>query len=100
MRLKVPVLDGRSVIYQGDVIDLDTDQSVGDISSRNGSVRLDTKTGKYERTPSWEIWLFRRYRGQFETWQECAAFAEGVEAVLKRVTALSELPPPAQIVAA
>lgn len=100
MRLKVPVLDGRSVIYRGDVIDLDTGESVGELSSRNGATWLDTKTGKHKRTPSWEIWLFGKYVGRFETWYECAAFAQGVEAVLKRVAALSELPPPEQRAAA
>jgi hypothetical protein len=93
MRLKVPVLDGRSVIYQGDAIDLDTGNTVGHLSSRNGGTWLDTKTGKYRRTPSWEISLLDRYHGQFETWHECAAFAEGVQAVLNRVATLAEYPP-------
>jgi hypothetical protein len=88
MRLKVPVLDGRSVSHNGSIVDLDTGNLVGEINGRQGFSGHDPTTGKLERTPSWSISLLDKYSGQFETWEECAAFADGVQSVLNHMVAL------------
>lgn len=87
MRIDVPVADGRSHVagHQYDVKDLDSGKTVGWIYSRQG------ETWGSKRTPSWRIELFAgKYVGKFERWEECVAFAEGVEAVLNHMVSTAE----------
>jgi hypothetical protein len=81
MKLDVPYLDGRSVraaCKMHSVKDADTGETVGYLYSRQGG-------------PSWAISLFAdKFEGKYKTWEECVAFAEGVEQVLSiMVDALS-----------
>lgn len=82
MKLKVPRVDGRTVLAGGSdgVIDLDSGKSIGYIATRQG-VTLSEK-----RYPSRNISLFDwKCHGSVETHEECVAFAQGVEAVLNHM---------------
>jgi len=82
MRLKVSLVDGccRFVDCRRDVTDMDTGKNVGFILGPQGLTIENT------RCPNWSISLFDgKYIGNFESLDECAAFAAGVEAVLSHV---------------
>lgn len=86
MKLKVPVLDARTRRgrHPDRVIDLDTGKTIGFISGRHGSA-LDS-------FPSWVIQLFdAKYSAGFKSWEECAAFAKGVETVLNHMISVGEV---------
>ena len=70
--------------YAGDIIDLDSGESIGHIDIHQGSWR--GKTRSHTRTVS-----IMGYSEDFDTHGECYAFAKGVEAVINRV-----LPPHAK----
>jgi hypothetical protein len=53
------------------VIDEDSDDNVGDVAYKKGVGR--------------EVTLFGRYKGTFQTHDECAAFIKGVETVLNHM---------------
>ena len=93
MRIKIPKVDGRSrraMYLSVQVVDLDTGKVIGDIENRQGQIRLDSND-EYVRHPSRTISLFGgKYIGQFETHDECYAFAEGVQAVINHLTSLPE----------
>ena len=81
MKISVPKIDGRNTV--GDethpVFDAETGRALGYISSRRGS--------RFSVTPSWSISLFDdKYKGEFDRWDECRAFAEGVESVIRNLT--------------
>jgi hypothetical protein len=48
-----------------------------------GQFRMDKKRGR-------TVILFGKYRGDFETQQECQAFANGVAAVLNHITRIEK----------
>jgi hypothetical protein len=80
MKFNVPRIDRRSDLGDAHsaVINQDTGESVGYIISRHGS--------RYSMTPPWSISLLGdKYTGEFDRWDECRAFAEGVEAVLRHM---------------
>ena len=78
MRLSVPKIDGRTILganLQHEIVDEDTGSVVGCLSAANGS-SLSNSRSRY-------VDLFDgKYRGEFDSHAECAAFAAGVAAVL------------------
>jgi hypothetical protein len=74
MRLTINKFDGREHVHFADVWDKDSGQCVGSCH-------------QYHRFKA--IKLFgERYRGRFKTFEECAAFVAGVEAVLNEMTSM------------
>ena len=84
MKIRVPVIDGRSfdAINLGphNVIDEETGKAIGTIEGHRGSMGIDRSR--------WAICLFGKYNGYFERRDECVAFAEGVEAVINQVVSV------------
>jgi hypothetical protein len=82
MKLMVPAVNGRAgkasaYGHKHSVIDLHTGKTVGYLYSRRGFNLGD------QRIRSWAISLFNnQFEGKYERWEECVAFAEGVEQVL------------------
>jgi hypothetical protein len=82
MKLKVPRVSGRTgkaSVYghTQSVVDVHTGKAVGHLYNRRGF-----KLGG-QRIPSWAISLFNnQFEGTYESWDECVAFAQGVEQVL------------------
>jgi hypothetical protein len=80
MRLRVPYVDLRRQTGSGQsksVDDEDTGKSVGQIIYFTGP-----------SGPKRTISLFGKYHGEFETDEECAAFAKGVEEVLNHMVSI------------
>jgi hypothetical protein len=86
MRLKVPKIEGHSLMAGGrdDIVDLDSGRTVGFIRTRQGP---GTRC-----CPSRDISLYGKYKGSFETHNECVAFAKGVEAVLNHMVSPADKP--------
>jgi hypothetical protein len=89
MRFQVKKRNARKLREIGrvrdDVIDLDSGNTVGYVETEQGGWIGDT------RLPTRRISLFDgKYRGSFDNHEECAAFAEGVEAVLNHMVSLGE----------
>ena len=82
MKLKVPRGNGRtgqpSVYGQThNVIDLHSGKTVGHLYKRRGFNLGD------QRIPKWAISLFNdQFQAKYESWDECVAFAQGVERVM------------------
>jgi hypothetical protein len=90
MRLKIIKVDGRCRSADGrfDVTDMDSGKNVGFVLHRLGSAIEDA------HCPSWSISLFDgKYAGNFKGFEECTAFAAGVEAVLSHMTSTSDKRP-------
>ena len=83
MQLDVPTLSDRGYGEHADVVDLDTGKTVGRVTSGNREYKGN------QRFPSRSISLFeKKYIGQFNSNEECAAFAKGVEAVLNHMVSV------------
>jgi len=83
MRLKVFQFDSccPSADSRREVTDMETGKYVGFVLYRQGSTTEET------HCPSWSISLFDgKYTGNFVGFEECTAFAAGVEAVLNHMT--------------
>lgn len=82
MKLKVPRGDartGRPSVYgqSHTVVDLESGKTVGHLYKRRGF-----NLGE-QRIPTWAISLFNgQFEGKYESWEECVAFAAGVERVM------------------
>jgi hypothetical protein len=83
MRINVPKIHS-SNSGSSAVTDLDSGKGIGSLLTRQGSDAGD------RRTPSRKIKLLGKYAGQFETHEECVAFAKGVEEVLNYMTKMEE----------
>lgn len=91
MKIRVPKVDGRSFEAQRNVFILNEEsgEQIGHIENRRGYNYSDG-----ERQPSRFITLFGgKYTGHFETHEECAAFAKGVEQVINHMVS-GAYPPP------
>ena len=84
VRLDVPKYDARTLLGKGrhPVIDQVINETVGYITGGTGTVLSDRSL------PGWSISLYGKYRGGFESNEECVAFAKGVEAVLNHMVAV------------
>jgi hypothetical protein len=72
MRLEMEKFDGRGRHHSSPIIDRDTNQEVGTCQQVYGAKRVS---------------LFgERYVGAFKSYEECAAFIEGVQAVLNEMS--------------
>jgi hypothetical protein len=79
MRIKVPNINLRGDKHGGTSIDdEDTGESIGQLIFGTGSGR--------------SILLFgEKYRGHFQSHEECVAFAQGVQAVLNHMTSTDKI---------
>lgn len=96
MHLKVPSLDGRTCQAEDchhPIIDLDRDETVGDLYIAKECTSTDHSTWTSKRYTTRHVSLFERYHGSFESDEECFAFVKGVEAVMNhRSLPAQELP--------
>lgn len=79
MRLQVPKVDGRTTYgkHVHYVKDLDSGNVVGTVDIGSVSPDLCRSINLFDN----------KYRGEFESHEECMAFAKGVEAVLNHMVA-------------
>jgi hypothetical protein len=86
VKFKIPAIDartrtGRRVPRR--IVDEDTGKTVGFMSGGYGSGR--------DNIPRYVIRMFGgKYGAGFKSWEECSAFAKGVEAVLSHITSVGK----------
>jgi hypothetical protein len=83
MQIKVPKINSNNSGSLA-VTDEETGNAIGNLLTKQGS------DAGGNRTPSRKIRLFGKYIGQFESHEECVAFAKGVEEVLNYMTRMEK----------